>query len=75
MKQQTLTGFEKFGKTTRRAQFLAEMEQKWGAFVADPGFGSALAAREANGPLYRSIRRRIVDGGQFDHLIGDATSD
>jgi hypothetical protein len=32
MKQQTLTGFEKFGKTTRRAQFLADMErviQKW----------------------------------------------
>ena len=27
MSQQTLTGFEKYGKTTRRAQFLAEMEQ------------------------------------------------
>jgi hypothetical protein len=27
MKQQTLAGFEKYGKTTRRAQFLAEMEQ------------------------------------------------
>jgi hypothetical protein len=27
MKQQTLTAFEKYGKTTRRAQFLAEMEQ------------------------------------------------
>ena len=27
MKQQTLTGFEKYGKTTRRAQFLADMEQ------------------------------------------------
>ena len=27
MKQQTLTGFEKYGKTTRRAQFLAEMER------------------------------------------------
>jgi len=26
MKQQTLTGFEKFGKTTRRAQFLADMD-------------------------------------------------
>ncbi len=25
MKQQTLTGFEKYGKTTRRAQFLADM--------------------------------------------------
>jgi len=27
MKQQTLTGFEKYGKSTRRAQFLAEMER------------------------------------------------
>lgn len=27
MKQQTLAGFEKFGKTTRRAQFLAQMDQ------------------------------------------------
>lgn len=27
MKQQTLVGFERFGKTTRRAQFLAQMER------------------------------------------------
>jgi hypothetical protein len=27
MSQQTLAGFEKYGKTARRAQFLAEMEQ------------------------------------------------
>src|SRR6266403_72191 len=27
MKQQTLTGFEKYGKTTRRAQFLSDMER------------------------------------------------
>lgn len=27
MQQQTLGGFEKFGKTTRRAQFLAEMDR------------------------------------------------
>jgi len=27
MKQQTLTGFEKFGKTTRRAQFLLDMDR------------------------------------------------
>lgn len=26
MKQQTLTGFERYGKTTRRAQFLAQMD-------------------------------------------------
>ena len=27
MKQQTLTGFQKYGKTTRRAQFLSEMDR------------------------------------------------
>src|SRR5579864_7927087 len=27
MKQQTLSGFERYGKTTRRAQFLAQMDQ------------------------------------------------
>jgi hypothetical protein len=27
MKQQTLTGFEKYGKTTRSAQFLADMDK------------------------------------------------
>ena len=27
MKQQTLTGFEKYGKTTRRAKFLADMDR------------------------------------------------
>ena len=27
MKQQTLMGFEKYGKTTRRAQFLAEIDR------------------------------------------------
>jgi hypothetical protein len=26
MKQQTLTGFEQYAKTTRRAQFLADMQ-------------------------------------------------
>src|SRR5580692_10682983 len=40
MKQQTLTGFEKYGKTTRRAQFLADMDRivPWPelAAVVDP---------------------------------------
>lgn len=27
MKQQTLGGFEKYGKTTRRAKFLSEMDR------------------------------------------------
>lgn len=36
MKQQTLTGFEKYGKTTRRAQFLSDMDRiiPWGELAA-----------------------------------------
>lgn len=36
MSQQTLAGFEKYGKTTRRAQFLAEMDRvvPWGEIAA-----------------------------------------
>jgi IS5 family transposase len=36
MKQQTLTGVEKYGKTTRRTQFLAQMDQvvPWGKLCA-----------------------------------------
>ena len=36
MRQQTLTGFEKYAKTTRRAQFLAEMDRvvPWAAVCA-----------------------------------------
>lgn len=41
MKQQALTGFEKYGKTTRRARFLAEMERlvPWSELCAviEPG--------------------------------------
>ena len=42
MRQQTLTGFEKYAKTTRRAQFLAEMDRvvPWDAVCAviDPHY-------------------------------------
>ena len=36
MKQQTLAGFERYGKTTRRVQFLAQMDQvaPWSELVA-----------------------------------------
>jgi len=36
MKQQTLTGFEKYGKTTRRAQFLSDMDRMlpWPELIA-----------------------------------------
>jgi transposase, IS5 family len=37
MKQQTLSGFERYGKTTRRAQFLADMDRivPWGVLTAE----------------------------------------
>jgi len=52
MKQQTLTAFEKYGKTPRRAQFLAEMEQvvPWTQLCAmiEPSLsGKAQAGRDA----------------------------
>ena len=45
MSQQTLAGFEKYGKTTRRAQFLAEMDRvvPWSeiAAVIEPHYPKA----------------------------------
>lgn len=45
MKQQTLTGFEKYGKTTRRAQFLADMDR----IIPWPELAAAIA------PVYPKI--------------------
>jgi hypothetical protein len=39
MKQQTLTGFEKYGKTTRRAKLLADMDPCSGGEPARPRAG------------------------------------
>ncbi len=61
MKQQTLTGFEKYGKTTRRAQFLADMERilPWPDLLAvvEPFYpkGSELGGRPPI-PLERMLR-------------------
>jgi len=45
MRQQTLAGFEKYGRTTRRAQFLAEMDRvvPWAelAAVIEPFYSKA----------------------------------
>jgi hypothetical protein len=41
MKQQTLTGFEKYGKTTRRAQFLGDMDR----IIPWPEMTAAVARR------------------------------
>jgi hypothetical protein len=54
---------------TMRFSNLAELERKWGAFLADPHWASALASREVSGPLYQSIRRRIIDSTLFDQML------
>ena len=61
MKQQTLTGFERYGKTTRRAQFLADMQLivPWGelAAVVEPYYPKI---SEAGGQIGRaSCRERV----------------
>ncbi|MET7765662.1 NIPSNAP family protein [Streptomyces sp. NPDC005355] len=57
---------------TMRFSDLAELERKWGAFLADPDWASALATREENGPLYQAIRRRVVDSALFDEVLKDS---
>ncbi len=54
---------------TMRFSNLAELERKWEAFLADPHWASALASREVSGPLYQSIRRRIIDSTPFDKML------
>jgi len=64
MQKQTLSGFEKYGKTTRRAQFLADMDQiipwpelaaavhSWGSHGSPDGPAPRVAsgAREVRSP-------------------------
>jgi IS5 family transposase len=51
MKQQTLTGFEKHGKTTRRAQFLSDMDRvvPWPQLMAvvEPFYPNGSKARRS----------------------------
>lgn len=54
---------------TMRFDDLAEMEDRWRAFIADPEFTSALASREESGPLYQAIRRRVVDASPFEDAL------
>ncbi|MEV5302577.1 MULTISPECIES: NIPSNAP family protein [Amycolatopsis methanolica group] len=57
---------------TMRFADLAELERKWGTFLADPDWASALASREENGPLYQAIRRRVVDSKPFEGVLDHA---
>jgi hypothetical protein len=54
---------------TMRFADLAELDAKWRAFLADPDWASALARREESGPLYQSIRRRVVDATAFEEAF------
>ncbi|WP_228714356.1 NIPSNAP family protein [Prauserella endophytica] len=57
---------------TMRFSDLAELERKWGTFLADPDWASALASREENGPLYQAIRRRVIDSTLFEGVLDHA---
>lgn len=78
MKQRTLAGFEKFGKTTRRAQFLAEMDRvvPWGELVAliEPHYpkGSPEGGRPPI-PLERMLRIYFLQ--QWFNLSDPAVED
>src|SRR2546430_14066116 len=82
MKQQTLTGFEKYGKTTRRAQFLREMDRSvpWRelAAVVEPGYPKV---REQGGrpplPLERMLRVYFLQlwVNLSDPAVGEAPDD
>ena len=67
MKQQTLTGFEKYAKTTRRAQFLADMDKiiPWSELAA--AIEPAYPKISENGgrppiPLERMLRIYFLQG-------------
>ena len=51
---------------TLRFDDIAELEQKWKAFLQDPEWIAAATAKEAGGPMLQTIRRRLLDPGPFD---------
>jgi hypothetical protein len=60
----TLIGEHSFGELVYTLRFadLADLERGWNALLADPEWGAALSAAEADGPLFASMRRRVLDG-------------
>jgi NIPSNAP protein len=42
-----------------------DMESKWAAFQADPGWRDARSASEADGPIVASISRRVLSAAPF----------
>jgi hypothetical protein len=59
----TMIGENSFNELvyTLRFEDLGDLERKWGAFLGDPEWVEAVTAREAEGPMLQSMRRRIVD--------------
>lgn len=48
-----------------RFDSIAEMTEKWQAFLADPAWVAAKAASEADGPLVERIRRRVLNADAY----------
>ncbi|MED5803833.1 NIPSNAP family protein [Gordonia sp. Z-3] len=55
---------------TLRFSDVAELEKKWEMFLQDPEWVAELTAREAEGPMVASMRRRLVDPGPFADAEG-----
>ncbi|MEV8195283.1 NIPSNAP family protein [Rhodococcus pyridinivorans] len=43
----------------------AEIEERWDAFLSDPEWQEAKVASEADGPLVKSVRRRVINPSIF----------
>lgn len=54
---------------TMRFADLTELENKWAQFLQDPEWVSGFTKREAEGPLYQSIRRKLLDAGPFTATV------
>jgi len=61
----TMIGEHSFGELVYTLRFddLAELDRKWNAMLGDPEWVAALTAAEADGPLFASMRRRVLDAG------------
>lgn len=56
---------------TMRFTDFAELERKWADFLQDPEWVAAVTAKEAEGPLYQSIRRRLLDPRPFAESLAE----
>jgi hypothetical protein len=48
-----------------RFEDAGDMERKWASFLADPEWVDAATASEVDGPLIATLKRRLLDPGQF----------